>query len=83
MGSGGAPCCHNIEHSFASPLELAISKETDHFTLVIEAIDRFPRVRFSAGGLRDEPANQRIACEQHAYRFGIDWPDITAWKSPR
>jgi xylulose-5-phosphate/fructose-6-phosphate phosphoketolase len=39
-------------------------------------------VRVSAAGLRDELANQRIACEQYAYRFGIDRPDITAWKWP-
>jgi xylulose-5-phosphate/fructose-6-phosphate phosphoketolase len=39
-------------------------------------------VRVSAGGLRDELANQRIACEQHAYRFGIDREDITNWKWP-
>src|SRR5271163_355525 len=65
-----------------TPLELAIRNETDRFTLAIDAIDRIPRVRLSAGGLRDELANQRIACEQHAYRFGIDRPDITAWKWP-
>jgi phosphoketolase len=32
--------------------------------------------------IRDELANQRIACEQYAYRFGIDRPDMTAWKWP-
>ena len=83
------PSQHNIhvrgykEHgNINTPLELAIRNETDRFTLAIDAIDRIPRVRLSAGGLRDELANQRIACEQHAYRFGIDRPDITAWKWP-
>ena len=83
------PGQHNIhvrgykEHgNINTPLELAIRNETDRFTLAIDAIDRIPRVRVSAGGLRDELANQRIACEQHAYRFGIDRPDITAWKWP-
>ena len=65
-----------------TPLELAIRNETDRFTLAMDAIDRIPRVRFSAGGLRDELANQRIACEQHAYRFGIDSPEITNWQWP-
>jgi xylulose-5-phosphate/fructose-6-phosphate phosphoketolase len=65
-----------------TPLELAIRNETDRFTLAIDAIDRIPRLRVSAAGLRDELVNQRIACEQYAYRVGIDRPDITAWKWP-
>jgi xylulose-5-phosphate/fructose-6-phosphate phosphoketolase len=83
------PSQHNIhvrgykEHgNINTPLELAIRNETDRFTLAIDAIDRIPRARVSAGGLRDELTNQRIACEQYAYRFGIDRPDITAWKWP-
>jgi len=83
------PSQHNIhvrgykEHgNINTPLELAIRNETDRFTLAIDAIDRIPRVRVSAAGLRDELVNQRIACEQHAYRFGIDREDITNWKWP-
>jgi xylulose-5-phosphate/fructose-6-phosphate phosphoketolase len=63
-------------------LELAIRNATDRFTLAMDAIDRIPRLRVSAAGLRDELANQRIACEQYAYRVGVDRPDITAWKWP-
>jgi xylulose-5-phosphate/fructose-6-phosphate phosphoketolase len=48
----------------------------------MDAIDRIPRLRVTAAGVRDELANQRIACEQYAYRHGIDRPDITAWKWP-
>jgi xylulose-5-phosphate/fructose-6-phosphate phosphoketolase len=72
----------NLHGNINTPLELAIRNETDRFSLAMDAIDRIPRVRVSAAGLRDELANQRIACEQHAYRFGIDRPDITAWKWP-
>ena len=83
------PSQHNIhvrgykEHgNINTPLELAIRNETDRFTLAMDAIDRIPRLRVSAAGVRDELANQRIACEQYAYRHGIDLPDITAWKWP-
>ena len=65
-----------------TPLELAIRNETDRSTLAMDAIDRIPRLRVSAAGVRDELANQRIACEQYAYQHGIDRPDITAWKWP-
>ena len=42
------------------------------FSLAMVAIDRIPRVRVQRAGLHDELANQRITCQQHAYRFGID-----------
>jgi xylulose-5-phosphate/fructose-6-phosphate phosphoketolase len=83
------PSQHNIhvrgykEHgNINTPLELAIRNETDRFTLAMDAIDRIPRLRVTAAGVRDELANQRIACEQYAYQHGIDRPDITAWKWP-
>jgi len=83
------PSQHNFhvrgykEHgNINTPLELAIRNETDRFTLAMDAIDRIPRLRVTAAGVRDELANQRIACEQYAYRHGIDRPDVTAWKWP-
>jgi xylulose-5-phosphate/fructose-6-phosphate phosphoketolase len=65
-----------------TPLELAIRNETDRYTLAMDAIDRIPRLRVTAACVRDEFANQRIACQQYACRYGIDRPDITAWKWP-
>src|SRR5262249_10231808 len=37
-----------------TPLELAIQNETDRFTLAIDAIDRIPRLRVTAAGVREE-----------------------------
>ena len=83
------PSQHNFhvrgykEHgNINTPLELAIRNETDRFSLAMDAIDRIPRLRVTAAGVRDELANQRIVCEQYAFRHGIDRPDITAWKWP-
>jgi xylulose-5-phosphate/fructose-6-phosphate phosphoketolase len=83
------PGQHNIhvrgykeQGNINTPLELAIRNETDRFTLAMDAIDRIPRLGITAAGLRDELANQRIACEQYAYEHGIDRPDITDWKWP-
>jgi xylulose-5-phosphate/fructose-6-phosphate phosphoketolase len=65
-----------------TPLELAIPNETDRFTLAMDAIDRIPRLRVTAAGVREELASQRIAYEQYSYQHGIDRLDITAWKWP-
>ena len=44
-----------------TPLELAIQNQTDRFSLVIDAIDRMPRFRVSAAGVREAMLNRQIA----------------------
>ena len=65
-----------------TPLELAIRNQTDRFSLAIDAIDRMPRFRVTGSGVREALRNQQIACERHAYEFGLDQPEITNWKWP-
>jgi xylulose-5-phosphate/fructose-6-phosphate phosphoketolase len=65
-----------------TPLELAIENQSDRFTLAIDAIDRISRLCVTAAGVRDELANERIACQQYAFQNGIDRPDIIGWKWP-
>jgi xylulose-5-phosphate/fructose-6-phosphate phosphoketolase len=83
------PGQHNIhvrgykeQGNINTPLELAIRNHTDRFSLAIDAIDRMPRFHVTGAGVREELVNQRIACQEHAYRFGVDRPDITDWKWP-
>jgi xylulose-5-phosphate/fructose-6-phosphate phosphoketolase len=83
------PGQHNIhvrgykeQGNINTPLELAICNQTDRFSLVIDAIDRMPRFRVTGAGVREALINQRIACKQHAYEYGIDSPEITDWKWP-
>jgi len=65
-----------------TPLELAIRNQTDRFSLAIDAIDRMPRFRVTGSSVREALLNEQIACENHAYKFGIDREDITNWKWP-
>jgi len=83
------PGQHNIhvrgykeQGNINTPLELAIQNHTDRFSLAIDAIDRIPRFHVTGAGAREELVNQRIACQEHAYRFGIDRSEITDWKWP-
>jgi xylulose-5-phosphate/fructose-6-phosphate phosphoketolase len=41
-----------------------------------------PRFHVTGASVREALINQRIACKQHAYEFGIDSPEITDWKWP-
>jgi xylulose-5-phosphate/fructose-6-phosphate phosphoketolase len=83
------PSQHNLhvrgykeQGNINTPLELAIRNQTDRFTLAMDAIDRIPRLRVTAAGVRQDFVDQQIACEQYAYEHGIDRPDITGWKYP-
>jgi len=83
------PGQHNIhvrgykeQGNINTPLELAICNHTDRFSLAIDAIDRMPRFHVTGAEVREALINQRIACKQHAYEFGIDSPEITDWKWP-
>jgi len=44
--------------------------------------NRMPRFRVTGASAREALVNQRIQCEEHAYQFGVDRPDITDWKWP-
>jgi xylulose-5-phosphate/fructose-6-phosphate phosphoketolase len=83
------PGQHNIhvrgykeQGNINTPLELAICNHTDRFSLAIDAIDRMPRFRVTGAEVREALINQRIACKQHAYEFGIDPAELTDWKWP-
>ena len=83
------PGQHNIhvrgykeQGNINTPLELAICNQTDRFSLAIDAIDRMPRFHVTGADVREALINQRIACKQHAYEFGIDPPELTDWKWP-
>jgi len=65
-----------------TPLELAIRNQTDRFSLAMDAIDRMPRFRVTGSSVREALLNEQIACENHAYKFGIDREDIINWKWP-
>ena len=83
------PGQHNIhvrgykeQGNINTPLELAIRNQADRFSLAIDAIDRMPRFRVTGAGAREALLNRQIACEQHAYEFGIDRPEDADWKWP-
>ncbi len=83
------PGQHNIhvrgykeQGNINTPLELAIRNQADRFSLAIDAIDRMPRFRVTGAGAREALLNRQIACEQHAYKFGIDRPEDADWKWP-
>jgi xylulose-5-phosphate/fructose-6-phosphate phosphoketolase len=65
-----------------TPLELAILNETSRFNLVIDVIERVPKLRANAEHLKEDMQNAIIDNLRYAHEEGRDSPEITDWTWP-
>ena len=65
-----------------TPLELAILNQVDRFNLVIDVLDRVPRLANKAAHLRERMKNEIILNLTYARENGTDRPEITNWVWP-
>ncbi|UWU46984.1 XFP N-terminal domain-containing protein [Limnospira platensis C1] len=65
-----------------TPLELAIENQVDRFNLVIDVIDRVPKLRSAAAYVRERMRNAIIENVAYAYEHGQDQEEISNWKWP-
>jgi len=65
-----------------TPFELAMLNETSRLHLVIDVIDRVPKLRDRAAHLKDEMRNAIIDNMNYAHTHGMDRPEISDWTWP-
>ena len=65
-----------------TPLELAMLNETSRFHLVIDVIDRVPKLRTKAAHLKEEMKNAIIDNMRYAHEHGTDREEVTNWTWP-
>jgi xylulose-5-phosphate/fructose-6-phosphate phosphoketolase len=65
-----------------TPLELAMLNETSRFNLVIDVIDRVPKLRVTAAHLKEEMRNAIIDNMRYAHEHGADRPEVSNWTWP-
>jgi xylulose-5-phosphate/fructose-6-phosphate phosphoketolase len=65
-----------------TPLELAILNQTSRFDLVIDVIDRVPKLRAKAAHLKEEMKGAIIDNLRYAHEEGADSPEISNWVWP-
>ena len=65
-----------------TPMELAMNNEIDRYSLAIDAIDRVERFQKIGAHAKEKFRNKQIEIRAYAYKYGIDSPDITAWRWP-
>ncbi|GAB7522663.1 phosphoketolase family protein [Paraburkholderia sp. 2C] len=65
-----------------TPLELAILNQVDRFNLVIDVLDRVPRLQGRTAHLREDMRNAIISNLQYAHTHGTDRAEISDWVWP-
>ena len=65
-----------------TPLELAINNQIDRFNLVIDVIDRVPKLGSAAGHVKERMKNRILDCVAYAHEHGTDAEAHVNWKWP-
>ncbi|SIT35689.1 putative phosphoketolase 1 [Paraburkholderia ribeironis] len=65
-----------------TPLELAILNQVDRFNLVIDVLDRVPRLQGRTAHLREDMKNAIIGNLNYAHTHGTDRAEVADWVWP-
>ncbi|TDG02315.1 phosphoketolase family protein [Paraburkholderia guartelaensis] len=65
-----------------TPLELAILNKVDRFNLVLDVLDRVPRLQGRSAHLREDMRNAIILNLNYAHEHGTDRTEISEWMWP-
>ncbi len=68
------------EGNINTPLELAIRNQVDRFNLVIDVIDRVPKLGSAAAYVKERMKNEIIDNLRYAFEQGIDRDEFVNWK---
>jgi xylulose-5-phosphate/fructose-6-phosphate phosphoketolase len=68
------------EGNINTPLELAINNQIDRFNLVIDVINRVPKLGSAAAHTKERMKNKIIECLTYAHAHGKDQDELTNWK---
>ena len=63
-----------------TPLELAMNNQIDRFNLVIDVIDRVPRLGSRAAHVKERMQEEILSHRDYAHTHGMDSPEITHWR---
>ncbi|MEM1255072.1 MAG: phosphoketolase family protein [Cyanobacteria bacterium P01_H01_bin.21] len=70
------------EGNINTPLELAINNQIDRFNLVIDVINRVPKLGSAAAHVKERMKNKLIECLTYAHEHGKDQDEIVQWTWP-
>ncbi len=70
------------EGTTTTPFDMVMLNDLDRFHLVMDVIDRVPRLGFRAAELRQRMADERVRARAHTRMRGEDPPEIQDWTWP-
>jgi xylulose-5-phosphate/fructose-6-phosphate phosphoketolase len=65
-----------------TPLDLAMRNQIDRFDLVIDVIDRVPKLQIAGAHVKERMRDLIVENSTYAHEEGIDKEEITRWKWP-
>ena len=71
------------EGSTTTPFDMAVLNDLDRFHLVIDVIDRVPKLRNKAADVKQHMLDKLIEHRRYIEQHGQDMPEILEWKWPR
>jgi xylulose-5-phosphate/fructose-6-phosphate phosphoketolase len=69
------------EGTTTTPFDMVMLNDLDRFQLVVDVIDRVPRLQSSAALLRQHMVDERIRHRAWTRAHGEDHPDVRAWRA--
>ncbi|MEM9152477.1 MAG: phosphoketolase family protein, partial [Cyanobacteria bacterium P01_F01_bin.3] len=70
------------EGNINTPLELAINNQIDRYNLVIDVINRVPKLGSAAAHVKEKMKNKIIESVAYAHEHGKDQDEVVNWKWP-
>ena len=70
------------EGTVTTPFDMTLRNDLDRFHLVIDVIDRVPRLGERAAALRQQMVDARLTAAAYARSVGEDQPEISGWTWP-
>jgi xylulose-5-phosphate/fructose-6-phosphate phosphoketolase len=68
------------EGTTTTPFDMTVLNDLDRFHLVIDVVERVPRLQSRAAGLIQQMREKLIAHRQYVNTWGDDMPEVKNWK---
>jgi xylulose-5-phosphate/fructose-6-phosphate phosphoketolase len=68
------------EGTTTTPFDMVVLNDLDRFHLVMDVIDRVPKLESSSGHVKQQMRNKLIEHKQYIHEYGEDMPEVREWK---
>ena len=67
------------EGTITTPFDMTVLNQLDRFHLVMDALDRLPKLGARGVYLKEQPLGKLIEHKRYICRYGQDLPEIRDW----